>query len=323
MTTVRETHIATVVDNNDPEKRGRLLVASASLLGVDDGGEAVEFPNWVEPVFPVLVTDNDGEVVGGIFYIPGIGSTIELEIASGSAFDQIVGQSMSTSPDPRWRAQLLQVGDIVPDEFVTNYPNRAGWLTRSGHLLMFDDSGGDGNKLVLRHGLGSFIAIDGNGSIQLATNKLDPENPKDVKKHLVYVNAKDGEISIVDSNKNVIGTDPDGVKITAGNGTTMVTIAKNGTVSIVTGGEVAIQAGVITLNAPAVTIGAGAVLPALRGGTLAVELLAEFGSILSELGAIATALGGCQPGSGVPYTPSYVPNPALGAAALSPATKML
>lgn len=263
MTTIRETHIATVIDNDDPEKRGRLLVASASLLGVDGGGEAVEYPSWVEPVFPVLATDNDGEVVGGVFFIPGIGSTIELVVASGSAFDQIAGQSTSTNPDPRWRAQLLQVGDTVPEEFASNYPRRAGWLTSSGHLLMFDDSDGGDNKLVLRHGLGSFVAIDGDGSIQLATNKLDPENPKTIKKHLVYLNAKDGEVSIIDSNKNVIATDKDGISITAGNGTTLITIGKNGAVSVVTGGEIKMQAGTAVVESPRVVLGnaAGAVPP--------------------------------------------------------------
>ena len=51
MSTIRETHLGVVTDRNDPEQRGRIRVAVASLMGTDDNDDPVEYPNWVEPRF--------------------------------------------------------------------------------------------------------------------------------------------------------------------------------------------------------------------------------------------------------------------------------
>lgn len=308
MTSIREVHKARVVDNNDEEKRGRLLLASASLLGIDEAGQPVEYPDWVEPTFPVLTTGQDGKVNGGMFFVPGIGSTVELEVTGGSAYDQVPGQSAITNPDPRWRAQLLQRGDELHEDFKKNYPNRSGWITGSGHGLVFDDSDGDQNTITVKHSSGSFISLDGDGSVVLAVNKEGDENKS--KNMLVYLNAKKGEFSIT-CRKNIISiSETDGVKILGANGTTFVAISPTGEVSIRTGAQVGIQGGSIVLTAPKVQVGGPAsVLPALRGPTLAAEVLADFALIAADLAAIGI-------GAGVPAT--YTPNAAVGAAALSP-----
>lgn len=140
MSTIKETHRATVKDNDDPERRGRLLVASATLMGVDSNGEAVDFPHYIEPLFPVLYSSNGDKVDGGWFAIPSVGATVEIEVASHSSFDQVPGQTSQTDPDPRWRSCVLRSGDSIPTEFLENYPKRSGLKTASGHTLIFDDS---------------------------------------------------------------------------------------------------------------------------------------------------------------------------------------
>lgn len=261
MTSVREIHIARVVDNNDEEKRGRLLLASASLLGIDEAGQPVEYPDWVEPTFPVLTTGQDGKVNGGMFFVPGIGSTVELEVTGGSAYDQVPGQSAITNPDPRWRAQLLQLGDELPEEFKKNYPNRAGWITGSGHQLIFDDQD---STITIKHSTGSFVSLDENGSVTLAVNKEGAANKS--KNMLLYLNADKGEFSIT-CRKSVISISEDnGVEILGANGTTFVRVSPTGEVSIMTGAQVGIQGGSVVLTAPKIQLGGPlAASPVLHG----------------------------------------------------------
>lgn len=261
MTSIREVHKARVVDNNDEEKRGRLLLASASLLGIDEAGQPVEYPDWVEPTFPVLTTGQDGKVNGGMFFVPGIGSTVELEVTGGSAYDQVPGQSAITNPDPRWRAQLLQLGDELPEEFKKNYPNRAGWITSSGHQLIFDDQD---STITIKHSTGSFVSLDENGSVTLAVNKEGDENKS--KNMLLYLNADKGEFSIT-CRKSVISiSETNGVEILGANGTTFVRVSPTGEVSIMTGAQVGIQGGSVVLTAPKIQLGGPlAASPVLHG----------------------------------------------------------
>lgn len=172
---MKETHRATVKDNNDPEKRGRLLVASATLMGVDSNGEAVDYPNFIEPVFPILFSSNGDKVDGGWFGVPSVGAMVEIEVSTNSVFDQVPGQTEQTDPDPRWKSCVLRSGDDVASEFKTNYPKRMGYKTESGHTLIFDDAkDGIGGKVMLTHRSGMQIRMSNSG-IEIGLSPGGPE----------------------------------------------------------------------------------------------------------------------------------------------------
>lgn len=160
MSTVRQRHRATVKDNDDPEKRGRLKVASASLMGVDTNGEAVEYPEWIEPSFPALFSDDGDRVNGGLFAIPSPGVLVDIEISTHSTFDQTPGQTEQTDPEPRWKAAILRSSDGLPEEFRKNYPFRFGYKTASGHLLIFDDTNDlRGGNVWIEHRSGAKVEL--------------------------------------------------------------------------------------------------------------------------------------------------------------------
>lgn len=142
-----EWHVGEVTDNNDPDKLGRIKFKSDTLLDGD------EYPEWVSPSFPFV-----GAVgPSGMFWVPPVGTLVEVEIYSGEYADIEV-------PDAKYRACFFNDVDVVPEEFMQNYPERMGWKTPSGHLLLFDDS--DGNELVLlKHKDNAYVSMSGDGVI--------------------------------------------------------------------------------------------------------------------------------------------------------------
>ena len=161
MATIKETHRATVKNRNDPQKRGRIEVACASLMGVDANGEAVDYPGFIEPLFSVLFSDNNDRVNAGFFAVPSVGATVEIEISKSSSYDQVPGQTEQTDPDPRWKACVLRAGDIIAPEFLVNYPDRLGYVTASGHVLIFDDSAN--GDVTLSHRGGMQLSLKASG----------------------------------------------------------------------------------------------------------------------------------------------------------------
>ena len=149
VTVLRETHIGTVTDNNDDEKRGRIKFSCASLLGVDpESGEAREFPSFVDPKFPQLISGDDNGEVSGFFGVPSEGTTVEVEVVVSSERDQSPEQSSIASMDPKWIACLLNQGEKLSSDFTKNYPDRMGWRSKSGHFIIFDDKA---DEIILNH----------------------------------------------------------------------------------------------------------------------------------------------------------------------------
>lgn len=262
MGTTRETHQGVVTDNNDPEKRFRLKIASATLMGTDDNGEPVEFGDWVEPTFPVLF-GTDGKVASaGFFAVPSVGVTVEIEVAVGSSFDESPGQTFISGSDPKWRASLFQLGDEIPEEFETNYPNRFGFKSASGHLFIFDDSE-EGGKVMLAgrandDGQSSFVSIEDDGSIQIITNAGQ----------MLFFNADKGELTLLDASQNMIAMKPDGITVVSGNGHTLD--LNDAGVNILAAGPVFVQGDNVTLKVNP-TPGSGKIL--LGDETAAVPVL--------------------------------------------------
>jgi len=120
---------AKVVDNNDPEKRGRLRLTSRQL--VENGAI---LPGWVPPSFPFAGVDH------GFFFVPEPGDTVLLKMTLGSSDDAVRGESAIRNPDFRWLCGLYNKTGNVPEEFRRNYPGRMGFKSRGGMYLVFDDT---------------------------------------------------------------------------------------------------------------------------------------------------------------------------------------
>jgi len=160
--TFREIHYGIITDNADDERRGRVKVKCRTLLPDD-----TEWPDWIEPVFPYLSSSDQQKATGGWLFIPDIGIVVELEVVASAQRDEQRGAASFQIPDIRWRACVWsRGGDEMPEEFTTNYPNRRGFKTGRGHLLIFDDT--DGAELVrLAHSSGSYFDMLAGKAVEL------------------------------------------------------------------------------------------------------------------------------------------------------------
>jgi hypothetical protein len=144
--TITEIHYGIVTDNRDDEQRGRIRVACATL--VPDG---TDWPEWVDPVFPYLSSSDQQNATGGWFFVPDIGVAVELEVTVSSDRDETPGATILDANDIKWRSCSFSRGsDSIADDFKTNYPNRRGFVTGAGHKLVFDDTAGDPEVLLLQ-----------------------------------------------------------------------------------------------------------------------------------------------------------------------------
>lgn len=139
-------HFGVITDNNDPEKRGRVSVQCPTIAG--------DVLEWVEPSFFFV----DSEMTAGAFFVPNIGSLVEVEIFEGEG-DGI--QDLS----PKWACSIYPA-DTIPEEFKEHYPKRFGWKTKSGHLFYFDDYEDD-KVFMYQHPTGSTISVNNSGRITL------------------------------------------------------------------------------------------------------------------------------------------------------------
>ena len=140
-----EKHFAIVTRNVDDrigaQGRGLVYFQSETLSGEAEFGEPAE------PAFPLA-----GQNQEGFFWVPQVGDQIEVEI--NRADEHMV---------PRYVRMLYSSEDDIADEFKTNYPNRMGWKTRSGHIFLFDnatpeggpDEGLDKELVKLAHKIGT------------------------------------------------------------------------------------------------------------------------------------------------------------------------
>lgn len=151
----KEKHWGIVIDNRDPEYRGRLIVQCDTIAE----GDVLE---WIEPCFHFV--DSDNETSAGSFWVPNPGAIVEVEIEAEE-------DSEVMDLDPRWKCCLYSEGQ-VPEEFVVqgNYPNRRGWKTRAGHVFYFDDTE---NQMTFyyEHPSGAKITVSNDGDIRLDTDQ--------------------------------------------------------------------------------------------------------------------------------------------------------
>jgi hypothetical protein len=143
---IKEVHEGCIVrDNDDPQKRGRLIVECPTIVTGESIGD------WMEPSFAFVDSVNNC----GMFFIPSVGSIVSVEIESGS-------EAQANGLMPKWRCDVYPT-DTVPEEFQENYPDRRGVATRSGHIFYFDDTDNT-RELYYRHPQGTEIYVDNDGN---------------------------------------------------------------------------------------------------------------------------------------------------------------
>lgn len=187
-----EFYDATVVANNDEEKKGRIKVACAALLG----DEKTALPMWIPPRFD-----------WGWFAIPDVGELVQIEMSSDSETDELPGQSSVDDPDIFYRGKRTYTNETVEegsDPTIINevfkgdtYPKRRGFATPAGHYLFFDDTE---DKVEIK--------VSWTDKIDVQTIVVDKDGIKVADKYTNVIELKDGETKITtDGNVVVTGKD--------------------------------------------------------------------------------------------------------------------
>ncbi|MBX3607177.1 MAG: hypothetical protein KF788_18000 [Piscinibacter sp.] len=186
---------ALVVDNDDPDKRGRLKLRVPALLGDQTS-------NWALPSFPC------GGLAGqGWYAVPAVDAQVWVEFEAGD-LDQ-----------PIWTGVFWQQASDVPAEVQGGPPSTTLIKTGKGHKLLLEDQD-DAEAVELVHSGGASITIDKNGTIALT----DQGGAK------VTLDADAGQILIEDTNGNSIALTSSGTKLEDGNGNQIETTASGITV---------------------------------------------------------------------------------------------
>jgi hypothetical protein len=160
---------------------------------------------WIEP-----------ELDWGWFIVPDVGEIVEIIVTAQGDTDDSFGQSSLEALNPRWQGTRHwsedQDGDTprtVPEDFKTNYGKRRGFATPRGHILMFDDTEGK-EKISLTQkttvaGVDkfAFFSLDENGSVIISNRNGS----------LIYLNALQGQLTIVDEFGNSYASDENGVRV--------------------------------------------------------------------------------------------------------------
>jgi hypothetical protein len=262
-----ERHVAVVAETNDPENRGRIRVRCAGLLGSEDA----IVQRWVSPCLD-----------WGFFLVPEVGDQVEIECSASSFRDETRGQSFVEEPNLRWRGKRFFGGDVTIHSMFTeaNYGKRRGFATPGGHVLMLDDTDGKKKINFAWHGAGNdyaMLSFDDQGSIVLANKNGS----------MVYLNAKDGQLALIDEHGNSVSTDSDGIKIVDKNSN--IISMKGTTVQVLSQSAVTLSCKDAVVDAGKVQLGGQPAVDQLLKGT------AFNAALITWTAALATCLGTCAP----------------------------
>lgn len=261
-----ERHTAVVAENADPETRGRIKVRCAGILGSEDA----ILRHWVWPCLD-----------WGFFLVPDVGEQIEIEVVSGSDRDEVRGQAFLEEPNFRYRGKRFNAPGGVSEFFTeANYGKRRGFATPSGHVLMFDDTDGARKVNLAWCGGGaafSMLSFDEDGSVVLANKNGS----------LLFLNARDGEMALMDEHGNSISSKDGELRI----------IDQNSNIISMKGTTVQLLAqSALTLSCKDAVIDAGKVQLAGSGATEALILGTSFMTDFSAwIANLMTMLGTITP----------------------------
>ena len=225
-----EKHDGIVSDNNDPEQKGGLLVKCEALIDPPES-----YPDWIRPKF--AYGGGETALPFGIFFVPEVGAKIEVEIETEGPVQNVY-----------WRAALYDDSHPIPEDLKTNYPNRKGIVTPSGHIFLFDDTK-DKELMSYLHPKGSGIIVDPDGSVMITV--AAPGGTM-----ALYMSAIGDGFVLIDDVGNLINMDDQGnINVMSKTGTDMVTIS-DGQVQLMTSGDI-VLAGNVLVRGAALSLGDG------------------------------------------------------------------
>jgi uncharacterized protein involved in type VI secretion and phage assembly len=131
-----------VQDRNDPGKLGRLRLKVPSLLGDAQTG-------WAWPALPYAGANL------GFFFVPQVGDLVWVEFVEGDLEHPIWSGGGWAQPSGE---------SEIPDDAKASYPDAQVLRTKSGHVIILDDSQG-GEKITIRAKNGCEITIDPNAPL--------------------------------------------------------------------------------------------------------------------------------------------------------------
>ena len=174
-----------VVENKDPEKRGRLRVSVPSILG-----QATTY--WALPCLPF-----GGLLDQGLFSVPKKSSQVWVEFEEGNC------------RHPIWTGTFWQTQKDVPSETADDDEEPTSTLlkTPSGHLLHFQDKSGE-EQIRLSHNSGAELHMDEKGSVALT----------DSNGAILRLDAENNSLSFEDTNGNKLSLDSKGTIAEDSNG---------------------------------------------------------------------------------------------------------
>lgn len=129
-----------VVDNKDPEKRGRIMATVPNLLGSTQTG-------WCEPCAPYGGSDDLG-----LYMIPEVGAGVWIEFEVGEI------------SHPIWSGTWWSPGKIPKEASSSSEPSKKIIKTRKGHIIELEDEDGK-EKIIIKDKSGqNFVEIDSVGN---------------------------------------------------------------------------------------------------------------------------------------------------------------
>lgn len=174
---------AIVVDNIDPQKRGRVKLTIPSILGTEE-------TDWALPCFPF-----GGAKQYGFYMVPEIGSRVWVEFEEGNL------------SYPIWIGSFWHLEEEVPSELTEDKPTTRLLKTPSEHSLLFEDAE-DKERICLKHKSGAHLDMDSEGSLELT----------DSGGSIIRLDAENSELHIEDKNGNKIAMTSQGTTIEDSNG---------------------------------------------------------------------------------------------------------
>jgi uncharacterized protein involved in type VI secretion and phage assembly len=193
-------------------------------------------PLWARPCFPP-----------GHFFTPPIGAHVWIEFEAGDP------------GYPLWVGVWFADGE-VPPAAAAEPPTSRVVATPSGHTMEFADKSGK-ERIVLSHKQNAFVSMDEKGSVVIGN----------ANGSLVYLNAADGEVSVVSEQGHRVTMSGAGLAVTHNDGSFVDLRSESVTVSATA--KVQVVANEVAVTGGAVSLGSGPLQSGVVLGGLPFQLI--------------------------------------------------